>query len=79
MRLTVEISPEHHNALASLASQRGASDVSGLVLEAIEEYLRVAGERTRRREQLLAMAGALSREEADDLRQTAAALRETWR
>jgi hypothetical protein len=77
MRLTVEVTPEHLDALASLASERGAGDVTELVVEAIDEYLRRKDDRDRRRERLLALQGSISHEDAEELRRVTTALRES--
>jgi hypothetical protein len=79
VRTTVEMKAEHRSALLALAARRGEKGFSSILAEAIEVYLN--GERTRaqRRKQLLSLAGSLSAEEAKNLRNTAACVRENWR
>ena len=79
MRTTVEIKPEHRSALLALAAQRGQKGFSAILEEAIASYLAGAHERAKRRETLLALAGSLSAEEAEELRQTTQAIRKSWR
>ena len=79
MRTTVEIKPEHRTALLALAAQRGQKDFSAVLSEAIESYLMGAQERARQRETLLELAGSLSAEEAEELRQVTQAIRTSWR
>jgi metal-responsive CopG/Arc/MetJ family transcriptional regulator len=79
MRTTVELKVEHRIALHELAARRGQKGLSALVSEAIEEYLRGEQDRERRRAELLSLAGSLCLEDADDLRRTTGALRESWR
>lgn len=71
--------PEHRSALLAIAARRGRKGFSALVADAIEDYLKDDGEWGRRREAVLALAGSLSAEDAEELRQTTRALRETWR
>jgi hypothetical protein len=79
MRTTIEMKPQHRSALLALAARRGQKGFSALVAEAIEEYLEGERERQRQRQELLKLAGTLSPDEADCLRQTARTLRESWR
>jgi hypothetical protein len=71
--------PEHRSALLALAARRGEKGFSSVLAEAIEEYLDGERERSRRRRELLSLAGSLSDEEADALRAEVKALREHWR
>jgi hypothetical protein len=79
MRTTVEMKPEHRSGLLALASRRGQKGFSTVLGEAIESYLRGEVDREERRRTLLALAGSLSRKEADELRRTVRELRESWR
>ena len=47
--------------------------------EAVESYLAGEAKRERRRRELLSVAGALSKPEADELRRATQKLRESWR
>jgi hypothetical protein len=77
MRTTVDIKPEHRDALLAIAARRGEKTFSSVLAEAIERYLNE--EKTRRRKGLLSLAGSLSTKEVRRLRRTAASLRENWR
>ena len=79
MRITVEMKPEHRSALLALAARRGKKGLSGVLAEAIEEYLDGERKRMQRRRKFLSLEGSLSSEEADALRSEVKALREYWR
>jgi hypothetical protein len=79
MRTTVEMKPEHRSALLALAARRGQKGFSFVLAEAIDQYLSGERERKRRRQELLSLAGSLSAKEAEDLRQSTKAVRESWR
>jgi hypothetical protein len=79
MRTTVEMKPQHRSALLELAARRGEKGFSSVLAEAIEEYLNEERTRVQRRKELLSLAGSLSAEEAESLRNAAASLRENWR
>lgn len=79
MRTTVDIKPEHEQALLALAARRGQQGVSLVLEEAIEVYLRAEAGREEQKQKLLSLAGTLSEEEVAVLRETARSLRETWR
>jgi hypothetical protein len=78
-RTTVEMKPEHRSALLALAARRGEKGFSGLLAEAIDEFLKGEAERRRRREDVLALANSLSSEEAETLRHAVGELRNSWR
>ena len=79
MRTTVEMKPEHRSALLALAARRGEKGFSSVLAEAIEEYLDEEKTRVQRRKELLSLAGSLSADEANALRNTTTSLRENWR
>jgi len=79
MRTTIEMKPEHRTALLALAARRGQKGFAAVLGEAIENYLRGEADREKRRRTLLAVAGSLSPEEADQLRRAVRELRENWR
>jgi hypothetical protein len=79
MRTTVEMKPEHRTALIALAARRGQKGFSAVLEEAIEVYLAGEDSRDAKRNALAALAGALTQEEADELRRTTTQIRETWR
>lgn len=65
--------------MIALAARRGEKGFSSVLAAAIEQYLEGEQQRLRRREDLLALGGSLSREEAADLRDGTRAIRESWR
>jgi hypothetical protein len=79
MRTTVEMKAEHRSALLALAAGRGEKGFSSVLAEAIEEYLNGERKRAERREDLLALRGSLSDEDAEELRNYTKELREHWR
>jgi predicted transcriptional regulator len=79
MRTTIEITDEHRAALLQLAARRGQKGFSAIVSEAIEAYLKAAGEEAKRRREALGLRGALSADEAERLRAATAEIRKTWR
>jgi hypothetical protein len=79
MRTTIELKPEHRAKLLELAARRGEKGFSSVIAEAIESHLARATENDEARRKALRLRGALSRKDADDLRHTAEALRESWR
>ena len=79
MRTTVEMKPEHRSALLALAARRGEKGFSAVLAEALEEYLSGERERQRRRKDLLSLAGTLPAKDAERLRRSTKALRESWR
>ena len=79
MRTTVEMKAEHRSALLALAAKRGEKGFSSVLAEAIEEYLDNARMRTKRREQLLNLAGSISAADGERLRRVSKDLREHWR
>lgn len=76
MRTTVEITDEQHLALTALAARRGIRGFSTLVREALDQYL--AEQRGEDLDALLAMKGALSPEEGEELERRIAEAWATW-
>ncbi len=79
VRTTVEIKDEHRAKLLELAALRGKKGFSDLIEEALELYLESLQAGEQAKQKALAARGALPAEEADELRERARALRETWR
>jgi hypothetical protein len=79
MRTTVELKAEHRSRLLAIAARRGEKGFSNVLAEAVEAYLESQGEWERRRQKALALQGCLKPEEARQLRETAVALRKSWR
>jgi hypothetical protein len=65
MRTTMEITDKQHLALTALASKRGMRGYSTLVQEALDLYL--LHQEVAELDAVLALRGALSDEEADEL------------
>jgi hypothetical protein len=77
MRTTIEISEEHHRALAALARERGLRGFSPIVEEALDSYLRdLSAEET---DFLLSLEGSISEAEAREVRSRIDAARDVWR
>jgi hypothetical protein len=79
MRTTVEMKPEHRSALLTIAARRGDKGFSGVLEDAIEQFLEAERMRRRKREEVINLAGSLSPEEAAELRDRTHVLREHWR
>lgn len=79
MRTTIEMKPEHRSALLALSARRGQKGFSAILEEAIECYLQEQSDREKRLQTFLSVAGSLSHEEAEDLRQAVREVRELWR
>lgn len=79
MRTTIEISNEHRAQLMELAARRGEKGFSGLVAEALSQYLMGLNDRVQLRERALATRGSLSADDADAIREVVKGIRESWR
>ena len=76
MRTTVEIREDQRLALTALAAKRGIRGFSSLVQEAIDAF--IAEQRGDHLEVVLALRGALSSAEADELERRIAEAWSTW-
>jgi predicted DNA-binding protein len=79
MRTTIELKNEHRAKLLALAARRREKGFSNIVAEAIEAFLRSVDADESVRADALRQRGSLAPDEAERLRDHAAALRETWR
>ena len=79
MRTTIEIRDDHRAALMALAARRGQKGFSGLVAEAISAYLANAAGDEERQAKAARLCGALTEDEANELTDRTARLREEWR
>jgi predicted transcriptional regulator len=79
VRTTVEMKDEHRAKLLELAAKRREKGFSDILAEAIETYLAEVERSDERRRGALALRGSLSDVEADELREVAGRLRESWR
>jgi hypothetical protein len=77
MRTSVEITEEQRLALTVLAKRRGLRGFSPLVQEAIDRYL--ADQDDDRIEELLALQGSITDEEAEEMLRRIAEARASWR
>lgn len=76
---TVELSDESRARLRELAASRGENDISDLIREAVEFFLKHRAEEEKRLTEALSALGSLSDAEAERLRDSVRRLRETWR
>lgn len=79
MRTTVEIKDEYRAKLLELAARRGEKGFSGVIEEAIREYLNHEARQKEIRSKALRLRGVLPANEAARLREETAALRRSWR
>lgn len=79
MRTTVEITDDQRAGLLELAARRGEKGFSRLVQEAIAGYLEGNRERRERIQAAISVLGTVDDATADELRQTARELRQSWR
>ncbi|MBI5486274.1 MAG: hypothetical protein HY905_02960 [Deltaproteobacteria bacterium] len=79
MRTTIEMTDEQRAKLLHLAAKRGMKGFSGLVQEALEEYLRTREDRDSEVRAALAMRGSLKGKEAEQLAAACRRVREDWR
>lgn len=80
-RTTVDLTDENYGALVALAMERGARGYSGLINDALEEYLarQCETERRRRRAAALALSGSISEGAAEHMHDVVRELRGSWR
>ena len=79
MRTTVEIRDDLRARLLALAAERGEKGFSKIVEEALERYFAEADRDARRRQEILALRGSLSAEDAAEIRAEIRELRRNWR
>jgi predicted transcriptional regulator len=79
MRTTIEMRDDHRAALLQLAAKRGEKGFSSIVAEAISAYLASAKATEDVRRRAAQLRGSLGEKEAEELRASAARLREEWR
>ena len=81
MRTTVEITDAQRAKLLQLAASRGEKGFSALVQEAIDLYLRMQTERSRRArvKAALSVLGTLGDKDVRELTDATRALRKSWR
>lgn len=79
MRTTVEITDEHRARLVELAARRKEKGFSGIVAEAIEQYLRALDRAEADRRKAMKLRGSLSPRQAERLEEATARVRSSWR
>jgi len=79
MRTTIELKDELRAKLLEVAATRGEKGFSGLVNEAVADYLRTLGRRERARQRGLAAMGSLTDEEGIALCRSVEQGRAQWR
>ena len=80
MRTTIELKPEHHEKLNALAAARGEKGVSGIINQAVADYLRQHGTESRksRLAVMKQLSGMLSGKEAANAKVLAKESRDSW-
>ena len=78
MRTTVDIKHEHRSALLAIAARRGLKGFSGVLEDAIENYLAGEAEREKKVQTVLSLAGSISEEEAEEWHKAVQKIRESW-
>jgi hypothetical protein len=79
MRTTVEIADEHRARLVEFAARRREKGFSGIVFEAIEQYLRALDRAEANQRKVLKLRGSLSRRQTEHLEKETAGIRGHWR
>jgi len=79
MRTTIEMTDEQRAKLLHLAAKRGVKGFSGLVQEALTEYLRTMEDKDSEVQAALAMRGSLRGKEAERLAEACRRVRGDWR
>jgi predicted DNA-binding protein len=79
MRTTIDISEEQRQRLRQMATRRGVRGVSPLIREALERFLEDDAPADDALAAALAVQGALSSKDADELEATCRQVREQWR
>ena len=79
MRTTIEITDEQRAALLAIAASKGEKGFSGVVREALDQYLEGRRRNVERVAAALSTRGALDPREADELAETCSLIRSEWR
>jgi hypothetical protein len=79
VRTTVELREDHRARLLELAARRREKGFSGVLAEAVDYFLAAAERDEAARQAALKLRGSLSDREAEELREVAGPLRESWR
>jgi hypothetical protein len=79
MRTTIEITTAQRAKLLELAAMRGEKGFSVLVQEALDAYIEAQTSNEKRKRRALSLNGSLKASEAQALRESTQAIRESWR
>lgn len=79
MRTTVDLTQSQRARLLKLAAERGEKGYSSIVQEAVDCYLDDEAERKTRVKEAVLVLGTLDDAAADQMTETARALRDSWR
>jgi metal-responsive CopG/Arc/MetJ family transcriptional regulator len=79
MRTTIELPDNQRARLLDLAARRGEKGFSRLIQEAVESLLADHDSRKARTDAALALKGSMGAKAADDLAESVARIRSTWR
>jgi Arc/MetJ family transcription regulator len=79
MRTTIEITDAQRAKLLELAALRGEKGFSVLVQEALDAYIEAQTGNEKKKRRALALTGSLKAREAQELRESTKAIRESWR
>jgi hypothetical protein len=79
MRTTIEIKPEHRAQIIELAAKRGEKGFSGVIAEALEQFLASQKSRKRAIRDALALKGSMSEAEVAGLLSETRKIRDHWR
>ena len=78
MRTTIEISDHQRSALVALAARRGLRGYSGIVQEALDQYIAAQMSGSHLKDEVLSMRGSWAQSEAEQTRSRLRELREKW-
>ncbi len=78
MRTTIELSDEHRAKLLELSVRRNKKGFSGLIAEALDNYLENADLERAKIRRALAAGGTLPDDEAGQMRRYTRKLRQSW-
>ncbi len=79
MRTTIELPNDLRARLLEVAARRGEKGFSGLVREAVAQYLAELDSREARLARAAQVLGSVTKAEAEEMRRVAHSIRERWR
>ena len=78
-RTTIELTPENRRRLRELAAERREKGFSKIVDEALDAYFASSLKDRAARDELLALKGSITDEEAAEMRANVSKARKSWR